>query len=576
MKKLKEENSTQKLLDLIRSGELNQVNDTIPDDPNPSLPVTIKTKYLNLGVLISQRDLTLVLTSNKGFTKKKGLVKWDNIPLPENLQPETDEFSAFLGRCLDNFLGNKKKIPIWCALKSSSLKIKNITIPDIPQAKIANAAFWGLKKETDFNETREIFNFEILGDVSVDGIKKKKILVFSAPRDEIDSLKKTFRQAGYFLDGITSIPFAMQNFIRTGQIQINDPYFAIVNISRDTSEIHCFSQSGILLIRNLRAGSRNLIETLDTPRDMDPIDYLSSMTDTDTNKFSKIKDTSERLISKIVRTGDYCAHNYTDNTPLTRYIFYGETDQCDPFMKLASAMIRTRIDIFEPVRDDLSGSIEAQLPQNMKQRNSVLTAFGIALSDNDITPNFLFTFNDRQKIKKQKRITQATVLAGTILLMTCFSAHSWLNYTHKKDLAALAQLSRDQTEFGENKIQKEVISEAIALAEKNNSAKKKYIKSYLPLAVIYDICHFTPDYIYLSSMAYDLKKDTENQDRVSKKVLIEGQVSGQSNSLGSDLSNYILNLSESPVFGYIEITSKQIKLIDHKKNLFFKATLEVL
>jgi len=586
LKKSKENNSTQKLLDLIRTGEKKQAIKFVAEDSqtsfdsNTSLPLSTKPKNLNLGVWITPRNITLVMTSNKGFAKNKGLVKWQVISLPEilfpeNLLPENHEFPVFLKNCLDNFLGDQRKVSIWCALKSSNMKIRNIIIPDIPQNKIANAAFWGLKKEMEFNEDQEIFNFEILEDINIDGNKKKNILVFSAPRNEISSLEKTFHEAGYFLTGITSIPFAMQNFVRTGQILVDNPYFAIVNISRENSETYCFSQSGILLVRTLRTGSQNLIEELNTPLDMDPIDHLSSLTKTNMDEFSQIKEISERLISKIVRTGEYCAQHYTGNTPINQYIFYGEIDQCELFMNQASTMIPAVVETFKPLRDGLSNSIEADFPKDAKQRNTVLTAFGIALSSNDITPNFLFTFDDQQKVKKQKKTILTTVLAGIFLIALAFSTNFLLNFTLQKNFATLDQLNREQIKFGKE-IQTETITQAISLAEAKNSDTKQYINNYLPLAIIYDLCHFTPDHIHLSSMTYDLKKDKNLQNTETKKLFVQGRVSGHSHFLNSELGNYILKLSESPVFGDIEITSKQIKQTDQDKTLFFKATLEVL
>ena len=573
LKNIKEDNSTQKLLDLIRAGGQAPSTDFVLEYSEPSLPIITKTKDLNLGVLITPRDLTLVMASVKGG--KKCLIKWQNIIMPENLQAQSNEFSDFFGSCLDNFLEDNKKISIWCALESSSLKIRNITIPDLPQAKIANAAFWGLKKETEFNENKEVFNFEILGDLTIDGIKKKNLLVFSAPRDEIRSLEKTVERAGYSLTGMTSIPFAMQNFIRTGQIQVAEPYFAIVNISRETSEIYCFSQSGILLVRNLRAGSWNLVEELDGPLNMDPIDYLSSLTKTDSDEFSRIKETSDRLISKIVRTGDYCAQHYTGNAPLQRYVFYGETDCCEPFMHQASTTIPAAVEIFAPLTDSFPGLNKVELPQNAQVRNSVLTAFGIALSGNDITPNFFFTFDDWQRVKKQKKIVLTTVLVGMILLATIFSGHFQLKLTHQKDLATLAHLTREQTKFSDA-IQEKTIVEAITLAERKLISKNQYMASYLPLAVIYDISHFTPDYIRMTSLTYDHKQDQKNPDHTTKTVSIEGQVSAHPYLLDSELDTYILKLSESPVFGDIQIIDKRIHKDEKNSRLFFKATLEVL
>ncbi|CCK78868.1 hypothetical protein [Desulfobacula toluolica] len=580
MKNFKEENSTQKLLNLIRTGGKDHVDDavsgdSVSDNSGLSLPVTIKDKHLNAGVWITHRDITLVMTSDKAGAGKKVLVKWQHILLPANLQPDSNDFPAFLGTCLDTFLEDKKKISIWCALDSSRLNIRNITIPDVPHPKIANAAFWGLKKETDFNENREIFDFEILGDITINGIKKKNLLVFSVPTDQVRSLEKIFERAGYGLAGVTSTPFAVQNFIRNGQIRVDAPYFSIVNISRENSDIYCFSLSGILLVRTLRTGSWNLLDELDTSMKKDPIDYLSSLTKTDADQFPRIKENSERLISKIIRTGDYCTHHYTDNTPMQRYVFYGETDYCDLFMHQASTMIPAAVDILEPVRAGFPGSNESGLPKTAQQRNSVLTAFGIALSDNDITPNFMFTFDDRQRAKKQKKITLATVIAGIILLAVSFSAYFLLNFTYEKKLSTLVQLNREQAKF-KNNIQTKTITDAIINAEKKEISKTQYIDTYLPLAVIYDICHFTPDHIHLTSMVYDRIKDKKKPDMIFRKLSIEGWVSAHKHVLNFELGSYILKLSESPVFGDIEITDKWTNQNNNSKSLFFKVRLEVL
>lgn len=77
-----------------------------------------------------------------------------------------------------------------------------------------------------------------------------------------------FDQAGYPLCGITAIPFALQNFVRTRKVDLEVPYFAVIHISQDTSDIYCFSRAGVLLVRSLRTGALNLIEGLDENPEM--------------------------------------------------------------------------------------------------------------------------------------------------------------------------------------------------------------------------------------------------------------------------------------------------------------------
>jgi len=165
-------------------------------------------------------------------------------------------------------------------------------------------------------------------------------------------------------------------------------------------------------------------------------------------------------------------------------------------------------------------------------------------------------------------------MAGVILLAICFSSHFFVNLAHKKNLSTLARLHQEQTKFGKE-IHPEAIVEAITIAEVKISARKRYIESYLPLAIIFDLCHFTPDHIQLASVAYVEKTDKDDPDRLSKKLMIEGQVAAHPYRLDSELGTYILKLSESPVFGEIKITSKKTTQRQQEKLLLFKATLEV-
>jgi hypothetical protein len=163
-------------------------------------------KNFQVGVFVTSRALTLVMTATAGKNGPRDLIKWEYLPLSENLDPDSDRFESFLAKSLSGFTKGTKDVNIWCAIDSGAFKIKHITLPDISSAKIGNAAFWGLKRETDFDDTREIFDFEVLEDSIVDGVKKKKTVVFSGAKDHIRALEQTFARAGYPLTGITAVP----------------------------------------------------------------------------------------------------------------------------------------------------------------------------------------------------------------------------------------------------------------------------------------------------------------------------------------------------------------------------------
>ncbi len=193
-----------------------------------------------------------------------------------------------------------------------------------------------MKRETDFDETKEIFDFEVLEDiVTDDGVKKKNLVVFSGNRQRIRSLQSIFGRAGYPLTGITAIPFALQNYFRTRLLEPDAPYFAVTHICQETSDIYCFSRAGMVLARSLRTGALNLIGELDENPEIAQFFLPGDEPEASASISPQVQEISERLVSKIIRTGDYCAQHYTGNTPITHYYFLAETGMFGPFMDLA-------------------------------------------------------------------------------------------------------------------------------------------------------------------------------------------------------------------------------------------------
>ncbi len=580
MKRSREQNATQKLLDLIR-GDKPTGQPTDPADAGVQARLPKKrgdtrsfgfgSRHLNLGVFIDKTHIALALTTDKGTAPKKRLIRWQTIPVPENQSLGTGDFPKILNRAVSQFTEGKKKIGVWCALDSSLLKLKLFTIPDLPASKIANAVFWGLKKETGFDGKREILEFEVIDKVLVDGIQKKQVLAYSLPKQEVTTLAKIFSRAGFPLTGITAIPFAMQNLVRTGQIQSAHDYFAIVNISLNNSEIFCFSKSEILLVRSLRTGSLNLVENCDIPKDIDPLDYLSTMENPDIEAYPGMLEPAERLISKILRTGDYCTQNFTGNNPLQHFSFYGHTDDCTPFMKKVTAMLPASVTIFKPAQDSLPAGEKVEVPRNAEQRNQVLTAFSIALSANRLTPNFINTFSHRKKAAKKRRMTMAAMALGLIIIAGAGAAHLYLNTSIAKGQAALVKIRQEQARLGQGETEAN-ISRAINLSQTRIRVTRDYVQSYLPLAVVSEICRHTPAHIKLRSLGY-----MSNADK--KQLTLKGRVTAHPYSLDAGLGNYIITLSESPVFGDIDIQDKKVSEKSGPGNnavLTFTAVLEVI
>ncbi|MCF8092833.1 MAG: hypothetical protein K9K40_10300 [Desulfotignum sp.] len=546
-------------------------NEQAGEQPSAGGTAEKSLKNIQVGVFISPRALALVMTGIRQAKSPRDLVKWEYLPLPETLHPDSERFAQFLKKTLGRFTGRAKKAAIWCAIDPTGLKIKHITIPDVPKKKVAGAAFWGLKRETDFDDTREIFDFEILDDVVEDGVKKKKILVFSGAADHIKSLENMFIQAGYPLTGITALPFALHNFIRSGQVTPEAQFFAITHISQDNCEIYCYSKSGALLVRSLRTGALNLMEELDDNRAAPQLSLDGEEKQETPSLSAQIQEMSERLVSKIIRTGDYCAQHYTGNTPIDHYYFLGETDEFAPFMSMARDMIPGGVRFLAPEPKTDAGIARPELPGTAAARSAVLMAFGMSLSADDITPNFLCTTRDKIRTRYSRSITRAVFLAGCVVLLAGVGVNMIVSAVHKKDLAALARLDQESARIGSD-VSAADIQSIIRGSEKSISRAGDYVDRYRPLAVIFDLCRITPPQIRLTSLAYGVKEGSQGPART---INIQGKITGPGTVLEAELAHYMLTLSTSPVFGNIQVTKQHTEVGQSKEQLLFTATLEV-
>ena len=574
------ENSTEKLLDVIRGINHKKPQKKIPIVQPKIDPVNLKKlkkNTLNLGVLLNPETITFVLSSNK----QKKLIKWVNIELPQDLGLEDDRYASFIASRLEEFTEGLKKIATWCTIGSAKLKLRNITIPDVAQPKIANAAFWGLKKEVDFDEDKEIFDFEIIGEKTIQNVKKKSLLAFTTEKTLISQLKAMFLKTGFNLQGITTIPFAFQNFIHTQHLQMQDSPFTIVNVSRKNSEIFCFSNTSLLLTRSIRSGSYNLVENFIKSPDKVVVEYLSALKSIQSKGFLKIKLSCERLIEKIVRTSEYCSQNFADNVPMKKFLFIGETADCDPFMELAAKTALTDVEHFDPVFDALPGSVAGPYPENAYERGLVTTAFSISLSSNDYTPNFLLTSNDKLNEKKKQNINVAASIIFVLILIVCTVFANWQGFIKNREMTKFDEIVQLKNNLNPN-INQESIVKMISGSEHKINLRNQYISDYFPLAVINEICSTTPENINVFSIEGDFtdqnKKRNENEDeqnlkRILAKIIINGSVEINSDS---DFTEYILNLGNSKIFGDIVVLQKDIDDVGTNKILNFKVSVEII
>lgn len=582
-------NSTERLLNTIRG----DVSPAI--EPGPLSNITEQSisfhktsaKNLTAGVLIEENYIALTLTCPGKSPATQQLLKWSFIQMPKGMTLGHNRFVSFLKQTLDDFLDKYRQAQVWTAIDTKNFKLRHIIIPDLAPSKIANAALWGFKKEFEIQEEEDIFDFQVLGTTQVDGIQKRKVVVFSAEKKQVSLLKSAFSKAGFPLTGITALPFAFHNFVKAGMVSPKAP-FVMAHVSRNHSNVFCMAEDGILLVRNIRSGSFSLAEDMVSP-DTDPNDItidipqMLKFEDGDPD-YQQINEAANRLISKIIRTGDYCSNQIAGNEPMNAYLFSGEIDECTAFVKSAEEQIPSRVDRFNPFDEPANQpGVGIAAPFNAILRNGIIQAFALSMSTNQLTPNFLFTYVHKEAKTRQKKINIGIAGAFAACMFICFAAWFWMGSMVETREQNLEKTSRQLAGYVPN-VQKESLDILIAQARKKSNQIEQYTQDYLSLAVIGELCTKTPENIKIISMDADFrrpkadeKKEKHQKTKIlpSRALIISGTVSAEFTALESTLTGYIISLSDSPFFNNVVLKEKKVHSEDKNNRLTFTAVMEI-
>lgn len=626
MAKKDEISSTERLLGLIR--DKNGATESEVEDkaiepkskPRQDLfsNVVPMRKKVTVGVDIGYYDLKLSMI-NRLSEKKQELLDFIAIPYEEGIIPNTPKFPQFLKKALKNFCGSSRKISIWSAISSAKVETRNLKIPKVSKKQIDNATYWTLKKDISFNEDEMIFDYELLGDIVEDGINKIEVMAYIAPKQEIAQQKNLFNKIGFPLDGISIIPFALQNLFRTGAVEAAGEDVCSLFVGRDWSRIVIYSNGNLVLSRGIKAGIRSMIEAvaqeisksqMDLEKDsVDPsessifgIEDESYILDLDQARkiffdhikestpirleetgqilrehdvFGMIKPALERLVKQVERT---LAHYYLhfNRERVNRIYISGQMSVYRRLFEYMREQLGLPIDTINPFSAKLNYLGIASIPDSASEKEDFAPAIGMALANNLLTPNFIFTYKDKQTAENVRRINLA--IAGGILffLAVCVGIYFWGNSFINQKQQELVRLQASVEQF-KPLVNKDLIISLASKTRNKRKALKELGNKYKGLAVINEISAITPPEIRLLSITADLgEKTTGNMEPPNQTLQVEGVVMGDRLTFEATLAGYIVKLKSSPIFRTPSIENKSFKYLENKEVLLFTAKLDLV
>ena len=632
MSRLKEITSTEKLLDFIRNKKSEAP--VPPSKPTRLLPpfrmfqtfrIKFKpqTKAVTIGVDIGHQSLRLVKTIKKDDSTWE-LLDYRSVPFSHISSRKSPEFANFLRSEMSAFCGEGRDMNLWAIMSAAKVNVRHIRIPKVAKKQIENAVYWTIKKETPFDDKDTIFDFELQQEITEQGVKKWLVMVYTAPREEVNEISKLFSQVGLPLTGISITPFAFQNITNTGWIPAADGSIASLFIGNDFSRIDIYDQGKLVMTRGIKAGINSMVELLmerlmvlrREKSEVDAIVPLISTEEvrkvlfsfspdslpltegeagyglTEEEKFDVILPALERVVRQVERTFEhYTIH--LKNKKVGRIYVSTAMNVYRPFIEYVGEQLGVESDVLDPLTLQFQEPNRDFQQTSLSERVASIPALGLALSNNDYTPNLLFRFKDKEKAVQTVRIDRiaSMVMIAAVLVASVFFLYQVQAAYQKK--AAITKLESQLLQY-HPRVDRNIVAQLSAGAKDEQQMKRAYGERYLGMAVISELAALTPSNIRLITVKANLagaasvkagepakeagKEPAKEAGKdaagiVAKSVVIEGVIFGERKMLDSMLAGYVTKLESSPIFRLINIQKNSVE--PFKKNDVLHFILDV-
>ena len=526
--------------------------------------------------------------------------------------PGTPEYVAFLRSEIEEFCSSRKNCNVWALFRSDTLDVQNIRIPNVSKKQLENAVYWTAKKETSFDETKTILDFEVQGEVIEEGITKLSVIICIASKHEVADMERLFEEIGVPLTGLTAAPFALQNIFRADWMPLPDRT-ATLYIGDESSRIDVFSRGNLMMTRDIRAGINSMADSLleeyvasvapkeqpvifpEDGADSEPVSSLMNVQDArdlvfsmgfdspppygNTGRFGLDKDEIFEMIrpalERLVRQVERTLEHYTvilGNEGVDFIYVFSDAGVYHPVIDYIGGQLRVNSGILDPLSPGNPLCRKVTEHTFASQRASLTSALGLALSNLSRTLNLICTHGDKEKIAQTKRVNRAIFSVFAVGLLVLVGLFFWMGHVVERKEETLAQLNRQmRSDMGAIQENARIMVSEI---NDNRLTLKQFRERYWGVAVIGELSRLTPEGVYLSTVRATGGKDSGSQTRTeSGGVTISGVVTGGNDSLDAALARYVVALKRSPIFEQVAIDTGARKPFQAKDALHFTITV---
>ncbi len=615
MNQVDEMSSAEKLLDLIR-------DDSHSDKPPPWVPSVRRggripfrfSAPVMVGVEMSDLDLRLVKLRQVAFQKWEWL-DFKRIPFPSDLTKTGAPFSAFLKTNLQGFCEGHRRVRIWCALSSPAVDIRYLRIPKVPGNQVTNAVYWTYKKELAFRDSEVVFNYQIIGETSENGALKTEVTAYTAPRQEVATLKAQFDEAGFDLAGIAPLSFSLQNLLKSTPTERPTAGACSLWIGMDWSCIDLFSDGKMVLSRGIRAGMNSMVEAIkeELPASdrqpsedglemehTDELDGVSSQADEATLRaremlfgilnpgaspeghgrlsenevFEIVRPVLQRLVRQVDRTLKHYSLHF-NNKVIGKLYLSGPLSCCSPMVDYVTSQLEITTVTMNPYNGGIRPSASVPVPSSLYEQTLMAVAAGTALCVDPLSPNLLMTHKEQSRLEQMRRINRGALALFLCIMCVLSGAAFWQDRQIRQNRVRASELHR-QLEDYTPRVDKKLILDQVVRVKDTANALSCHSEKLLSVAIVSELAGLTPKDIRLVRISSDLAPEPDKKgNRPARTLMMDGVVFGNRQIFDTTLAGYFLRLENSPLFGNFRIPSRRYETLNDREVLRFTGEITV-
>jgi hypothetical protein len=291
--------------------------------------------------------------------------------------------------------------------------------------------------------------------------------------------------------------------------------------------------------------------------------------------FKMILPALERLVRQVERTLRHFSLNY-DNARVGKIYLSSGVNPHHRIVDYIGEELGIPIETVNPFADSSNFVSLTPSPELISEQSSFVPAMGMALSGNTLTPNFLYTYKDKQNAAKIQRINRGVIAAFLLVMILCVGVSFWQKSALAEKEYQKSQ-SQQQLESIALRVDQGLVLKLVEDIQSTNQEIQLTGQKYFGLAVISEITELTPPNVRLLSLSVQLGEDPVKQkSEKSRDLILSGVVRGDRLTLESTLAGYLMELDNSLLFEKPTISKKSFERFEGMEVLRFTARLKLV